>query len=151
MLLDSNSESSNSSDSFSSSASVQAPNFSLLSSDISFSADEGVEERSTFASQLNLHSAEMRTISEPSCKHYFKLKYLITELSIIHLDVVDANEPDLPKKSGYKLIGDNVDKGLKARFMRVEDHGNQSLHYFHACAIQNRVDLSESRCVSSWV
>ena len=149
MLLDSNSESSNSSDSFSSSASVQAPNFSLLSSDISFSADEGVKEGSTFASQLNLHSAEMRTIPEPSCKHYYKLKYLITELSIIHLDVVDANEPDLSKNSGYKLICDNVDEGVKAWFMRVEGRGNQSLHYFHACAIQNMVDLRESRCASS--
>lgn len=49
----------------------------------------------------------------------------------------------VPKGLGYKIIGDNIDKGVKARFMRVEDHGNQSLHYFHACAIQNRVNFSD--------
>ncbi len=27
--------------------------------------------------------------------------------------------------------------------MRAEDHRNQSLHYFHACAIQNRIDFSD--------
>lgn len=60
----------------------------------------------------------------------------------MYIAVIDASGVDL-SQVGYKLIGDNIDKGVKARFMRVEDHSNRSLHYFHACAIQNRVDLSE--------
>ena len=46
-----------------------------------------------------------------------------------------------PNLLGYKLVGDNIDKGVKARFMRVEKHCGQSLHYFHFCAIQNRIDF----------
>ena len=43
---------------------------------------------------------------------------------------------------GYKLVGDNIHKGVKARYMRAEVHRNQSLHYFHCFAIQNRIDHS---------
>ena len=46
-----------------------------------------------------------------------------------------------PNLLGYKLVGDNIDKGVKAKFMRVEKHCGQSLHYFHFCAIQNRIDF----------
>ena len=48
-----------------------------------------------------------------------------------------------PKLLGYKLVGDNIDKGVKARFMRVEQHCGQSLHYFHFCAIQNMIDFGD--------
>ena len=48
-----------------------------------------------------------------------------------------------PNLLGYKLVGDNIDKGVKARFMRVEKHCGQSLHYFHFCAIQNRIDFGK--------
>ena len=41
----------------------------------------------------------------------------------------------------YKLIGDNIDKTIKPRDMRV-DHQSQSLHYFNMYAVQDRVDLS---------
>ena len=54
-------------------------------------------------------------------------------------------ECDLPKKApllGYKIIGDNIDKMVKARYMRDEGYCNKSLHYFHSFAIQNRIDLS---------
>ena len=50
----------------------------------------------------------------------------------------------------YKLIGDNIDKTIKPRDMRV-DHQSQSLHYFNMYAVQDRVDLShlsnESRII----
>ena len=51
-----------------------------------------------------------------------------------------------PKKLGYKLVGDNLDKGVKTRYMRSDDaegYRNKSLHYFHSFAIQNRIDLSK--------
>ncbi len=61
----------------------------------------------------------------------------------LYAGVTATSEANVPKQLGYKLIGDNIDKGVKTRFMRVEDHSNKSLHYFHACAIKNRVDLRE--------
>lgn len=44
---------------------------------------------------------------------------------------------------GYKLVGDNIDKGVKARYMRVDKYYNKSLHYFHSFAVANRIDFSE--------
>ena len=37
------------------------------------------------------------------------------------------SEPEPVKQLGYKLVGDNIDKGVKTRFMRAESHRNQSL------------------------
>lgn len=62
---------------------------------------------------------------------------------------------ELPKFPGYKLVGDNIDKGVKARYMRADHHHNKSLHYFHSFAVANRVDFSSysdvrpSSCVNS--
>ena len=45
--------------------------------------------------------------------------------------------------SGYRLVGDNIGKGVKARFMRNQKHRDQSLHYFHSFAVKNRVDHTD--------
>ena len=42
----------------------------------------------------------------------------------------------------YKLVGDNLDKSVKARYMRIGGSRNQSLHYFHSFAVLDRVDFS---------
>ena len=52
-----------------------------------------------------------------------------------------------PKRSlwsGYKFVGDNIDKNVKPRFQRHEIRG-QSFHFFHGFAVQdkNKVDFSE--------
>ncbi len=44
---------------------------------------------------------------------------------------------------GYKLVGDNIDKGVKTRYMRKEHYHDQSLHYFHSFAVLNRIDHSD--------
>ncbi len=44
-------------------------------------------------------------------------------------------------KRGYRLCGDNIDKIVRARYMRKEKR-NSSLHYFHSYAVQNRIDTS---------
>ena len=31
----------------------------------------------------------------------------------------------------YTIVGDNIDKTVKPRYMRAESQGNNSLHYFH--------------------
>ena len=46
----------------------------------------------------------------------------------------------LPLACGIKIVGDNVDKTVKTRYMRVDKQG-KSLHYFHAYVAQDRFDL----------
>ena len=48
----------------------------------------------------------------------------------------------LRKKVGFKLVGDNIDNSIKARYMRSDKHRNQSLHYFHSFAMKNMIDFS---------
>lgn len=43
----------------------------------------------------------------------------------------------------YKLVGDNIDKSVKTRYMCLEGGHNQSLHYFHCFAVLNRIDFTE--------
>ena len=44
------------------------------------------------------------------------------------------------KHKGFRLCGDNIDKNVRTRHMRV-DRRNKSLHYFHLYAVENRVDF----------
>jgi hypothetical protein len=48
--------------------------------------------------------------------------------------------PYLMRHKGYTLCGDNWDKNVHTRHMRLERR-NQSLHYFHLYAVENRVDF----------
>ena len=41
----------------------------------------------------------------------------------------------------YKLVGDNLDKFIKPRHIRI-DYQSRSLHYFHFFAVRDRVDVS---------
>ena len=41
----------------------------------------------------------------------------------------------------YKLVGDNIDKNVKPREMKI-DHQTRSLHYFHTYAVRDRVNMS---------
>lgn len=53
--------------------------------------------------------------------------------------------PGLPiqmRHKGFRLCGDNLDKNIYRRHLR-SDKRNQSLHYFHAYAVENRIDVSE--------
>ena len=42
---------------------------------------------------------------------------------------------------GFKNVGDNIDKNIRASFQR-SDHGTLSLHHFHAFASRDRLDFS---------
>ena len=42
---------------------------------------------------------------------------------------------------GYRICGDNIDKTIHARYMRI-DKRNSSLHYFHSYAVLNCIDVS---------
>ena len=43
--------------------------------------------------------------------------------------------------TGFKIVGDNVDKTFKAAFQRI-NRSKQSLHYFHSYAMLDRIDFS---------
>ena len=47
----------------------------------------------------------------------------------------------LPSKwSVFKIVGDNVDKNVKPRFMHIHSQ-TRSLHYFHAYAVKDHLNL----------
>lgn len=50
------------------------------------------------------------------------------------------------QSTGYKIVGDNIDKNIRASFQRI-DHQTKSVHYFHMFAAKDRAhfsNLSES-------
>ena len=51
-----------------------------------------------------------------------------------------TDRPDCPS---YKLVGDNIDKGVKVRYMRADKYHNKSLLYFHSYAVASRIDFSK--------
>ena len=52
--------------------------------------------------------------------------------------------PCTPRLLTYRIVGDNIDKNIKPRNM-TSDHQTRSLHYFHAYAVRDRIDLSSPR------
>ena len=43
---------------------------------------------------------------------------------------------------GYKLVGDNLDMSINARYIQSEGHQNQSCHFFHSLAVLDRINFS---------
>lgn len=43
----------------------------------------------------------------------------------------------------FSMLGDNLDKNVKARFIISDSHQNKSLHLFHLCAVRDRIDFSK--------
>lgn len=43
---------------------------------------------------------------------------------------------------GYKLVGDNVDKRVKARYTRYNKKYSRDMHYHHYYALRDRIDIS---------
>ncbi len=76
------------------------------------------------------HSPACQTVSPPT----------VYERSLLITRTEQFEAPYKPR--GYRLCGDNIDKTVRPRYMR-SDRGNQSLHYFHFYAVENRVDVSQ--------
>ena len=53
----------------------------------------------------------------------------------------DAEDTTRASYPHYILVGDNIDKNVSPRDMRV-DHQTKSFHYFHSYAVHDRIDLS---------
>ena len=52
--------------------------------------------------------------------------------------------------NGFKIVGDNVDKNVKPRYMRL-NRQTRSLHYFNAYAVKDRIDLSSYSSFTSYI
>ena len=48
-----------------------------------------------------------------------------------------------PVITTYKLVGDNIDFSVKARYSRSDSPKDQSVHYFHYMAVRDRTDFSD--------
>ena len=57
------------------------------------------------------------------------------------LSTSESQYKDNPQTCYFKLVGDNLDKNTKPRYMR-SDRQTTSLHYFHAYAVLDRVNVS---------
>ena len=69
---------------------------------------------------------------------------LTSEASSIDLDSFLGPEDPTPTGSltTFKIVGDNIDKDVKPRNMR-SDYQTRSLHYFHAYAVRDRLNLDD--------
>jgi len=62
----------------------------------------------------------------------------------IDVDPINYSPPDcqgvdlLTAWSGFKIVGDNIDKNLRRSYQRC-DRQTVSLHYFHSCAVGDRI------------
>ena len=75
----------------------------------------------------------------------------ITDNEDFSVDVQPVEDVPLPPEeqsldlecswTGFKIVGDNIDKNIRQNYQRC-DRQTLSLHYFHSCAIRDRIDLS---------
>ena len=61
--------------------------------------------------------------------------------SIFRLLGLTAEEPSTPAVPTFKIVGDNIDKHVKPREMRIDAQAT-SLHYFNIYAVQDRLDMT---------
>lgn len=103
-------------------------------SDHTSSESEG--EQSTSSSES---TEDSNTVSSPAMSDF-------TESSSSSFDPDDFLDHDdvtlEPALKTYKLVGDNVDKHVHPRDMRL-DHQSRSFHYFQTYAVRDRVDLTD--------
>ena len=62
-------------------------------------------------------------------------------------NITDEIEADLNSNSlqgvySYRLVGDNIDKSIRHRYMRIDKCGLSDIHYFHFYALKDRIDFS---------
>ena len=56
-------------------------------------------------------------------------------------EVTDTESTVVSTWTGFKLVGDNIDKNLRPSFQRLNKQ-TISLHYFHTYAVADRIDFS---------
>ena len=73
-----------------------------------------------------------------------RIKELSCDFSVA-IDDADTDsevvENDILRSTGYKIVGDNIDKNIRASFQRIV-HQTKSVHYFHTFAAKDRIEFS---------
>ena len=64
-----------------------------------------------------------------------------TNMEVDEEMTVTTDKDIVSEWNGFHIIGDNLDKNIKPRFLRV-DHHSQSLHFFHLFALKDLINLS---------
>lgn len=114
-----------------------APQYSPMSWSYSFSDDEDKNTESpTNEHQGSDHDDE--STKSPTCTDVEQETFTTTPDTSTDQPL---SHKDQPLWSGYKIVGDNVDKNVKPRYERFEIK-SQSLHYFHAYAARDRIDMT---------
>ena len=57
------------------------------------------------------------------------------------MELVPEIQDDIMAWDGYKLVGDNLEKTIKPRYMTMTCQ-SQLMHYFNTYAIKDRINLS---------
>lgn len=68
----------------------------------------------------------------------------IQAIEMIDVEMEEQPLDDIPNQqlwSGFKLVGDNIDRNFRRRFQCVE-YQTRSFHYFHSYAVLDRVNYS---------
>lgn len=115
-------------------------------SDSSSSSDEDEENLSeSVSSDCCCFSSDENSVGEET----FVTKTQSTRLIARPPQVYETSNviqtfPGLPiqmRHKGFRLVGDNIDKTIHRRHLRLNTK-NQSVHYFHVYAVENRIDVS---------
>ena len=131
------------------SESYTAPPFSPLGSEHNLEWSDGGSENEGSSSE---EQGEKQGANFPGARadddveeHNEDQESMTQEFPIATTSEAPQDEPLSIRSSwfGFKLVGDNVDKGTKASFQRAETHENAPFHYFHSYAVKDRLDLSQ--------
>ena len=99
---------------------------------------------SGIGSPIGCSSEDEDVMSEES-DHVFECQQDVENEPLMNTTSEQSQE-DQSLWCGYKFVGDNVDKNVKPSCQRQEIQG-KSLHYFHAYAAKDRVNLASlSEC-----
>lgn len=94
-------------------------------------------------SEVSVDPPDFSPLSSPTASHHGDTQSVtLTESqNISGFMPLPVPQDESEKERGIKLVGDNVDKTIKSRYMRVDKQG-KSLHYFHCFAAEDRFDLT---------
>lgn len=112
----------------------EGPSFSPLTSDF----DPSPASDSDFDQTEELHQSNILVDHEESA----------------HQDSIESEPNDVilsqakEQHFSFKLVGDNVDKTVRRRYIRYDLEGTLSLHYFHTYAICDRISNLEMMLVT---
>ena len=118
------------------------PSYKLAASYMYITLQENGSEAADPTSPPDISSEEMYQSSSAS---------VLSGVSSIDLDSFLGPEHPVPAGSltTFKIVGDNIDKDVKPRNMR-SDYQTRSLHYFHAYAVRDRLNLDNcDHCASA--